>query len=80
MPFKVCQNTIFRKIIFGDEVPSDPRKLHMLTNNKNELQTFLGIMNYLGKFLPSQLEEYKPLKKGHIIKMHVGYGTAHKPI
>ena len=61
------------------------RKLHMLTkmppsNNKNELQSFLGIMNYLGKFLPSQVEKYKPPKKGHIVKMHVGYGTAHKPI
>ena len=34
-----------------------------LPNNKRELQAFLGIINYLGKFSPGTAEVCEPLRK-----------------
>ena len=33
------------------------------TNNKRELQTFMGIINYLSKFSPGTAEVCDPLQK-----------------
>ena len=46
----------------------DPRKVEALTNmpkskSKKELQSFLGILNYLSKFSPMTAEVYEPLQK-----------------
>ena len=45
-----------------------PTKIKVLTyisvpNNKRELQTFLGIINFLGKFSPGMVEVCDPLQK-----------------
>ena len=49
-------------------VQPDPQKIKALTdmmvpNNKKELQAFLGIINYLGKFSPSTADVCDPLHK-----------------
>ena len=36
---------------------------HASTKNKNELQAFLGIINYLGKFSPRTVEVCESLRK-----------------
>ena len=35
----------------------------LVPKNKRELQTFLGIINYFGKFSPGMVEVCKPLRK-----------------
>ena len=58
--FKCTKMPFFEEVISREWVLLDPKKLCTLTemppNNKKELQSFLGIMNYLGKFLPSATE------------------------
>ena len=49
-----------------DGVQPDPQKIKALMDmlapkNKKELQAFLGIINYLGKFLPGTADVCDPL-------------------
>ena len=58
----------FGEIVLRKGVQPDPQKFKALTNmlapkNKRELQAFLGIINYLGKFSPGMVEVCEPLQK-----------------
>ena len=58
----------FGEVISQDEVQLDPQKIKVLMdmpapNNKKELQAFLGIINYLGKFSPGTANVCAPLCK-----------------
>ena len=55
-------------------VKPDPQKIKVLTdipapNNKKELQAFLGIINYLGKFSSGTADVHDPLHKLTSIKV-----------
>ena len=56
------------KVVLREGIQPDPRKVKALTEmpapkNKKEIQAFLGIINYLGKFSPGTAEVCKPLHK-----------------
>ena len=56
--FRCTSVPFFGKIILQNGVKPDPQKLKSLMEmpppkNKKELQAYLGIINYLGKFSPS---------------------------
>ena len=58
----------FGEVILRRGVQLDPQKIKTLPdmlalNNKKELQTFLGIINYLGKFSPGTADMCDPLHK-----------------
>ena len=58
-----CQIAVYelvflRRVISCDDIQADPSKVHAISNlpqptNKTELQKFFGMLNYLGKFIPS---------------------------
>ena len=55
--FRCTSIPLFGKVIFRKGIQPDPQKIKVLTDmlapkNKKELQAFLGIINYLGKFSP----------------------------
>ena len=55
--FRCTSVPFFREIISRNGVQPDPQKTKALIdmpppNNKRELQAFLGIINYLGKYSP----------------------------
>ena len=65
-----CTRKPFFEVIFRNGLQPDLRKLHMLTempspNNKKELESCLGIMNYLMKYSPLTAEECEPLRNSH---------------
>ena len=54
--------------VTGSGVKPDPSKISAITDmpipsNVKELQRFMGMVNYLGKFLPSLSKVSKPLRK-----------------
>ena len=56
----------FGKVVSRKGVQPDLQKVRALTKmpepkNKRELQAFLGIVNYLGKFSPGTAEVCEPL-------------------
>ena len=58
----------FGEVISTEGVQQDPQKIKVLIDmlapkNKKELQTFLGIINYLGKFFPGTANVCDPLHK-----------------
>ena len=58
----------FGEVISREGVHPDPQKFKVLMDmlapkNKKELQAFLGIINYLGKFLPGTANVCDPLHK-----------------
>ena len=58
----------FGKVVSRKGIQPDPQKVRALTKmpapkNKWELQSFLGIINYLGKFSPGTAEVCEPLRK-----------------
>ena len=66
--FKCTTVPVFGEIISRYGFCLDPCKLNVLTdmlppNSKEELQSFLGIMNYQGKFSPYTTETCEPLRK-----------------
>ena len=66
--FRCTLIPFFGEIISKDGVWPDPRKVKALTkmpppNNKKELQAFLGIIYYLGKFSPDMARLCDPLRK-----------------
>ena len=66
MSFQIHGGTIFGEIISRSGVHCDLWKLCVFTkmpspNNKNELQSFLSIMDYLSKISPLTAEVCKPL-------------------
>ena len=66
--FRCTSIPFFGEIVSRDDIQPDHRKVKALTkilppNNKKELQTFLGIINYLGKFSPDMARVCEPLRK-----------------
>ena len=66
--FRCTAITFFGKVILRDEVQPDPQKIKVLMDmpapkNMKELQTFLGIINYLEKFSPVTTDVCDPLHK-----------------
>ena len=64
--FRVTQTTFLGHLISADGIKPDPRKIEAILQmptpaNKTELQRFLGMINYLGKFLPNISKETAPL-------------------
>ena len=79
MSSQVCQNAMFWRNNLKKWSTTQPSKLHVLMemslhNNTKELQSFLGVMNYLGKFSPVTAEMCKPLRKLTSLKVS-GHGT-----
>ena len=66
--FRYTSMPFFEEVISREGVQPDPQKIKALTNmlapnNKNELQAFLGIINYLVKFSPGTTDVCDPLCK-----------------
>ena len=63
----MCTSILFfDKVVSREGIQPDPQKIKALTDmpapkNKKELQAFLGINNYLGKFSPGMAEVCEPL-------------------
>ena len=58
---------ILRHIISSEGVKVDPAKIEAITkmpllNSVNELQQFLGMITYLGKFIPNLADVTSPLR------------------
>ena len=66
--FRCTSIPFFGEVVSRQEVQSDPQKVRALTEmpapkNKRELQPFLGVINYLGKFSLGMAEVCDPLQK-----------------
>ena len=66
--FRCTSVLFFGEVVLREGIQPDPQKVRALTNmpvpkNKKELQAFLGIINYLGKFSPDTAEVCKLLYK-----------------
>ena len=64
--FRCTSIPFFGEVVLREGVQSDPQKIKALTdmpvsNNKKELQAFLGIINYLRKFFPGTTDVCDPL-------------------
>ena len=64
--FRCMSIPFFGKVVSREGIQPDPQKIKALTDmpvpkNKKELQAFLGIINYLGKFSPGMVEVCEPL-------------------
>ena len=65
--FRCTSIPFFGKVISREGIQPDPQKIKALTDmlapkNKKELQAFLGIINYLGKFSPDTADVCDPYK------------------
>ena len=66
--FGVTELTFLRHILSAEGIKPDPNKVEAITgmpapSNKTELQRFLGMVNYLGKFIPRLSDETAPLRE-----------------
>ena len=66
--FKCMSIPFFGEVVSREGIQPDPQKIRALAEmlapkNKRQLQTFLGIINYLGIFSPGTVEVCKPLQK-----------------
>ena len=66
--FEKSEITYLGHIIFSEGVMSDPTKIHAIQDmpvpaNKKELQRFLGMITYLGKFISNLSDHSEPLRK-----------------
>ena len=71
--FRCMSIPFFGEVISRRGVQPDPQKIKALMdmpppNNKEELQVFLGIINYLGKFSPGTADVCDPLLKMTLCK------------
>ena len=66
--FRCTSIPFFGEVVSREGIHPDLQKIRALTKmqapkNKRELQAFLGIINYLGKFSPGMVEVCKQLRK-----------------
>ena len=66
--FNVSELTYLGHILTSEGVKPDPKKKRAITNmqfpqSKNELRTFLGMVNYLRKFVPNLSDITAPLRE-----------------
>jgi hypothetical protein len=66
--FRMTEITFLGHLISADGIKPDPRKIEAILKmptptSKTELQRFLGMINYLGKFLPNLSKETAPLRQ-----------------
>jgi hypothetical protein len=66
--FRMTEITFLGHLISADGIKPDPRKIEAILkmptpSSKTELQRFLGMINYLGKFLPNLSKETAPLRQ-----------------
>ena len=66
--FRCTSIPFFGEVVSREGIKPDPQKIRALTKmpvpkNKRELQSFLGIVNYLSKFSLGTAEVCKPLRK-----------------
>ena len=66
--FRCTSIPFFGEVVSREGIQPDLQKIRALTKmpvpkNKMELQAFLGIINYLGKFSPGTVVVCKPLRK-----------------
>ena len=81
--FRCTSIPFFGKVVSRKGIQPDPQKIKVLTNmlvpkNKRELQVFLGIINYLGKFSPGMAEVCEPLQKLTSSKMTWTWNTSYQ--
>ena len=65
--FGVSEVSFLGHLISESGIKVDPKKVEAITHmpipsNKTELQRFLGMINYLGKFIPNLAQETAPLR------------------
>ena len=66
--FEANELTFLGHVVLADGVKPDPKKVEAITEypmpeNKTELQRFLGMVTYLGKFIPKLSQETAPLRE-----------------
>ena len=67
MYFDASEVTFLGHVLSAEGVKSDPEKVRAIRDmeipsSKVELQRFLGMVDYLGKFLPNLAEETAPFR------------------
>ena len=83
--FRCTPIPFFGKVVSWEVIQPDPQKIKVLTdmlvpNNKRELQAFLGIINYLGKFSPGIAEVCDPLQKLTLSKAAGTWNTSYQQL
>ena len=65
MYFEATEITYLRHILSGDGIRADPKKISAIRDMPapcdKEVQRFLGMITYLGKFLPNLAAETAPI-------------------
>ena len=66
--FSASLSHFLRHILSAEGVKPDPRKVEAIADmptpsNKTDLQHFLSMVNYLGKFIPRLSDETAPLQE-----------------
>ena len=75
----------FGKVVSREGVQPDLQKVRALAEmpvpkNKRELQAFLGIVNYLGKFSPGTAGACEPLRKLTLSRMMWTWNTSYQQL
>ena len=65
--FRVPEITFLGHVVSADGLKIDPRKCDAISNypepqNQTELKRFLGMINYVGKFIPNLADITAPLR------------------
>ena len=83
--FRYTSIPFFGEVILRKGEQPDPQNIKALTdmpapNNKKELQVFLGIINYLGKFSPGTADLCDPLCKLTSSKVTWTWNSSYQPL
>ena len=83
--FRCTSIPFFGKVISREGIQPDPQKIKSLMEmpapkNKKELQAFLGIINYLGKFSPGTTDVCDPLQKLTSSKVSLTWNASYQEL